>query len=145
HSANGTRVNGVRIQEAVPLSSGDVVRIGDYGVALRPDDAPLDVPVLQDPMEDTAPVIPTEVIADTAPHPLVPAAPEAPAIPDPTRAGARRTSTPRCAGVGLVIGPAVALCLPSWPREQPARPRQVAPPPDPPAAASQELPPPAAS
>src|SRR5262249_19328310 len=145
HSANGTRVNGVRIQEAVPLSSGDVVRIGDYGVALRPEEAPLDVPGLQDPMEDTAPVIPTEVMADTAPHPLVPAAPEAAAMPEPAPARAPRKLTAGVLGVGLVIGLAVALFLHNWTAEQTARPRQVAPPPEPPAAASQGLPPPAAS
>ncbi len=43
-SANGTQVNGVRIQEAVPLQDGDLVKIGDYGVALRPDEVPLEMP-----------------------------------------------------------------------------------------------------
>ena len=145
-SANGTSVNGVRIQETVQLNSGDVVRIGDYGVALRPDDAPLDAPVLQDPMEDTAPVIHTDVMADTAPHPLVPlVAPEAPATPEPAPARVPRKLTAGVVGVGLVIGLAVALFLRAWTAEQTARPRQVAPPPEAPAAASQELPPPAAS
>src|SRR5215468_10153201 len=44
-SANGTQVNGIRISEPVPVGDGDLVRIGDYGVALRPDEAPLDVPL----------------------------------------------------------------------------------------------------
>ena len=45
-SANGTLVNGVRISEPVPLGDGDLVRSGDYGVALRPDGVPLDIPLL---------------------------------------------------------------------------------------------------
>ena len=39
-SANGTHVNGVRITEPVALGEADLVRIGDYGFALRPDGSP---------------------------------------------------------------------------------------------------------
>ena len=72
-SANGTRVNGVLITEPIPLGNGDLIHIGDYGVALRPDGVPLEEPL----PGATAPEAPTalraDVLADTAPHPLVPA------------------------------------------------------------------------
>src|SRR5215470_10749572 len=66
-SANGTLVNGVRITEAVALLDGDLVRIGDYGVALRPDEIPLNTPL---PRTAVPEPLPGE-LADTAPHPLV--------------------------------------------------------------------------
>ena len=148
-SANGTRVNGVRIQEAVELHSGDVVHIGDYGVALRPDDAPLDGPLGTDPMESTAPAIRTEVLLnDTAPHPVVPAAILEPATPPPEPAPTPppRKLTAGVVVVGLVIGLAVALFLRAWTTEDGSRARQVAPPPQPPpAAVVQEVPPPTAA
>jgi hypothetical protein len=147
HSANGTRVNGVRIQEVVELRSGDVVSIGDYGVALRPDDAPLDGPLASDPMESTAPAIPTEVLLnDTAPHPVVPAAlPEIVGPPEPAPTPPPRKLTAGVVGVGLVIGLAVALFLRAWTAEEVGRARQVTPPPQAPVAATQELPPPTTS
>jgi pSer/pThr/pTyr-binding forkhead associated (FHA) protein len=127
-SANGTRVNGVRILEGtVPLHSGDVVGIGDYGVALRPDDAPLDAPVSPDPMEETAPAIRTDVLADTAPHPLVQAEPTPPTEPPPARHGRRLTVG--MVVVGAVLGLAVAFLLRALSAEE--RPRQVVPPPTP--------------
>src|SRR5262249_29603463 len=70
-SANGTRVNGVRITEAVPLGDGDLVRIGDYGVALRPDEVPLEIPLPRTPAAEIPAVLRSDVLADTAPHPLV--------------------------------------------------------------------------
>jgi hypothetical protein len=145
-SANGTRVNGVRIQEAVQLQSGDVVGIGDYGVALRPDDAPLDGPLANNTMEDTAPAIRTDILADTAPHPLVPALlPEAPRPPEPEPIRTPRKLTLGVLAVGLAIGLAVALLLRAWIGEEGGRGRQVTPPPEPPVTASQEVPPPTAA
>jgi cytochrome c-type biogenesis protein CcmH/NrfG len=147
HSANGTWVNGVRIQEVVELRSGDVVSIGDYGVALRPDDAPLDGPLASDPMESTAPEIRTDVLLnDTAPHPVVPAAlPEIAGPPEPAPNPPPRKLTAGVVVVGLVIGLAVALFLRAWTAEEGGRARQVTPPPQAPVAATQEVPPPAAS
>ena len=144
-SANGTRVNGVRIEEVVELRSGDVVSIGDYGVALRPDDAPLDGPLADDPMESTAPAIRTDVLLnDTAPHPVVPAAlPEIVRPPEPAPTPPPRRLTAGVVGVGLVIGLAVALFLRAWTAEEGGRGRQVTPPPEAPVAATQEVPPPA--
>ena len=147
HSANGTWVNGVRIQEVVELRSGDVVSIGDYGVALRPDDAPLDGPLASDPMESTAPEIRTDVLLnDTAPHPVVPAAlPEIAGPPEPAPNPPPRKLTAGVVVVGLVIGLAMALFLRAWTAEEGGRARQVTPPPQAPVAATQEVPPPAAS
>src|SRR5678815_6100895 len=70
-SANGTQVNGVRITEPVPLGYGDLVRIGDYGVALRPDGMPLDVPLPRSAASEPPAALRGDVLADTAPHPLV--------------------------------------------------------------------------
>lgn len=70
-SANGTRVNGIRITEAVPLADGDLVRIGDYGVALRPDGVPLETPLPRTAMPEPPAALRGDVLADTAPHPLV--------------------------------------------------------------------------
>jgi len=70
-SANGTLVNGVRITEAVPLGDGDLVRIGDYGVALRPDGVPLEIPLPRTPVAEVPAALRSDVLADTAPHPLV--------------------------------------------------------------------------
>src|SRR5215475_2925474 len=70
-SANGTLVNGVRITEAVALLDGDLVRIGDYGVALRPDEIPLDTPLPRTVVPEPLPGSRGDVLADTAPHPLV--------------------------------------------------------------------------
>src|SRR5262249_3078281 len=128
--------------------SGDVVHIGDYGVALRPDDAPLDGPLGNDPMESTAPAIRTEVLLnDTAPHPVVPIE-----VPEPVEQPALapppppRKLTAGVVVVGLVIGSGVALPLRAWATEEGSRGRQVAPPPEPPpAAAVQEVPPPPAA
>src|SRR5215475_9945584 len=82
-SANGTRVNGVRITEPVSLANGDLVSIGDYGVALRPDEVPLEEPLPR----TTAPEPPAaprgDVLADTAPHPLVAAPVEITEEPTP--------------------------------------------------------------
>ncbi len=144
-SANGTRVNGVRIQAAIPLHDGDVVGIGDDGVAVRPDDAPLDGQLANDPMEVTAPAIRASVnlLADTAPHPLVPVpVPEVAGLEEPAPARAPRRLTAGAVAVGLVIGLAVALFLRAWTVEESGRGRQITPPPEPPALASQEVPPP---
>jgi FHA domain len=141
-SANGTRVNGVRIQAAVALHNGDVVGIGDYGVAVRPDEAPLDGPLSTDPMEDTAPAIRANILADTAPHPLLPVpVPDVLGMEAPAARAPRRL-TAGVVGIGLVIGLAVALFLRAWTWEDGGRSRQVTPPPEPPALASQDVPPP---
>jgi tetratricopeptide (TPR) repeat protein len=70
-SANGTRVNGVRITDAVPIGDGDLVNIGDYGVALRPDGMPLDMPLPRSAAPEPPAALRADVLADTAPHPLV--------------------------------------------------------------------------
>jgi hypothetical protein len=112
-SANGTRVNGVRITEPVPLGEGDLVRIGDYGVALRPDGVPLDVPLPRATAPEP-PSVPTgDVLADTAPHPLVAGAVEQAGAPVPElEAPVRRSRWALgVVGLGLVLGLGGALLL----------------------------------
>jgi predicted component of type VI protein secretion system len=107
-SANGTLVNGVRITEAVPLGDGDLVRIGDYGVALRPDEIPLETPLPRTPIAEA----PVAVLADTAPHPLVVGVVDAGEPVTEVPAPARRSR--RALGVvilGLVLGLGGALLL----------------------------------
>ncbi len=112
-SANGTRVNGVRISEPVPLGDGDLVRIGDYGVALRPDEVPLDAPLPGTTLAPPPSILTGDVLADTAPHPLVLGAVEQAGGPvSELEAPARRSR--RALGVvvlGLVLGLGGALLL----------------------------------
>jgi len=112
-SANGTRVNGVRISEPVPLGDGDLVRIGDYGVALRPDEVPLDAPLPGTTLAEPPSILTGDVLADTAPHPLVLGAVEQARGPvSELEASARRSR--RALGVvvlGLVLGLGGALLL----------------------------------
>jgi len=111
-SANGTMVNGVRISEPVPLADGDLVRIGDYGVALRADAMPLEVPLPRTAVPEPA-AVRGDVLADTAPHPLVVSVVEAPEEPvEELPPPARRSR--RALGVmiaGLVLGLGFALLL----------------------------------
>ena len=108
-SANGTLVNGVRISEPVPLGDGDLVRIGDYGVALRPDGVPLDMPLPRTAVSGPPSILKADVLADTAPHPLVVDVSEAPAeIEPPVRRSRRALGV---AVLGLVLGLGGALLL----------------------------------
>jgi predicted component of type VI protein secretion system len=129
HSSNGTRVNGVRITEPIELRDGDLVTIGDYGVALRPDQFSLDTPVLRQPkQEEESPVRP-EGLADTAPHPLVP---EVEAVPVPTGvpvAPRSRKRTVVASAVGLVLGLAAAMVLRAQLDDASTRVHAAAPPP----------------
>jgi len=70
-SANGTLLNGVRISEPVPLGDGDLIRIGNYEVALRPDGMPLEEALPQTAAPEAPAALRSDVLADTAPHPLV--------------------------------------------------------------------------
>ena len=112
-SANGTMVNGVRISEPVPLADGDLVRIGDYGVALRADAMPLEVPLPRTAVPEPPAAVRGDVLADTAPHPLVVSVVEAPEEPvEELPPPARRSR--RALGVmiaGLVLGLGFALLL----------------------------------
>ncbi len=111
-SANGTLVNGVRITEAVPLMDGDLVRIGDYGVALRPDGVPLETPLPRTVEPEPPPASRGDVLADTAPHPLVVEGVDADEPVAEVPAPARRSR--RALGVvvlGLVLGLGGALLL----------------------------------
>src|SRR5690348_880850 len=112
-SANGTMVNGVRISEPVPLGDGDLVRIGDYGVALRADGMPLEVPLPRTAASEAPAALRGDVLADTAPHPLVVSvvdAPEQPVaeLPPPARRSRRALGVMIA---GLVLGLGVALIL----------------------------------
>ena len=109
-SANGTLVNGVRITEAVPLADGDLVRIGDYGVALRPDGVPLETPLPRTPVAEVPVVLRSDVLADTAPHPLVveDAGEAVTEVPAPARRSRRALGV---VIVGLVLGLGGALLL----------------------------------
>jgi len=112
-SANGTMVNGVRISEPVPLGDGDLVRIGDYGVALRADGMPLEVPLPRTAGSEAPPALRGDVLADTAPHPLVVSVVEAPEQPVAELPPPARRSR-RALGVmiaGLVLGLGFALML----------------------------------
>jgi hypothetical protein len=108
-SANGTLVNGVRITEAVPLGDGDLVRIGDYGVALRPDGVPLETPLPRTLAPEQPPGSRGDVLADTAPHPVVVEQSEAVAeVPEPARRSRRALGV---VILGLVLGLGAALLL----------------------------------
>jgi len=111
-SANGTLVNGVRITEAVQLVDGDLVRIGDYGVALRPDGVPLETPLPRTVVPEPLPGPRGDVLADTAPHPLVVGVVDGGEAVTEVPAPARRSR--RALGVmilGLVLGLGGALFL----------------------------------
>ncbi|HZX43557.1 MAG TPA: FHA domain-containing protein, partial [Myxococcaceae bacterium] len=111
-SANGTRVNGVRITGPVPLGDGDLVRIGDYGVALRPDGVPLDVPLPLATAPEPLAIVTADVLADTAPHPLVVAAVEAAGPVSEVHAPARGSRRALgVLGLGLLLGLGGALVL----------------------------------
>ena len=109
-SANGTRVNGVRISEPVPLGNADLVRIGDYGVALRPDGVPLDMPLPRTVAPEPPSVLKADVLADTAPHPLVVDVTEGEA-PEPGRPARRSRRALGVVVTGLVLGLGGALLL----------------------------------
>ncbi|HET6982300.1 MAG TPA: FHA domain-containing protein [Myxococcaceae bacterium] len=151
-SANGTLVNGVRITEPVSLGNGDLVRIGDYGVAVRPDEVPLEIPLPRTTPPEPPAALRGDVLADTAPHPLV-AAPveivEEPA-PAPTPAAVAELEPPvrrsrRALGVvilGLVLGLGGALVLRAQIRENEAsRLRSAVPPPPTPEVVAEPPPP----
>lgn len=112
-SANGTRLNGVRITDAVPICDGDLVNIGDYGVALRPDGVPLDMPLPRSAAPEPPAASRGDVLADTAPHPLVVGVVDAgEALPSEAALPARRSR--KALGVvalGLVFGLGAALLL----------------------------------
>jgi tetratricopeptide (TPR) repeat protein len=129
-SANGTRVNGVRISEPVQLTETDLVRIGDYGVALRPDEVPLDVPLVPVTAPEPPPLARVDVLADTAPHPLIIGTTD-PSISLPEELGARARRSRRALGVvglGLFLGLGAALMLRSRDSES-SHPRSAVPPP----------------
>ena len=145
-SANGTQVNGVRIQEAVPLHDGDLVTIGCYGVALRPDEVPLDMPLPRMAVPEPAIFLKSDVLADTAPHPVLPVAPAgaeleiAELAPAPRRA--RRALG--VVGLGLFLGLGAALLLRARDGDS-SRQKTPSPPPGPVAEALPPIPPPTAA
>jgi tetratricopeptide (TPR) repeat protein len=151
-SANGTLVNGVRITEPVPLGNGDLVRIGDYGVAVRPDEVPLEMPLPRTTAPEPPAALRGDVLADTAPHPLVAAPVEIieEAAPAPTAAAVAELEPPvrrsrRALGVvilGLVLGLGGALLLRAQIRESEAsRLRSAVPPPPTPEVVAEPPPP----
>jgi predicted component of type VI protein secretion system len=128
-SSNGTRVNGVRITEPIELRDGDLVTIGDYGFALRPDHFALDISVFPPPKQEEGPAVRPDGLADTAPHPLVPEAEAVPvAIGDPV-ASRPRKRTLVASAVGLVLGLAAAMVLRAQLDDAGTRTRATAPPP----------------
>jgi len=141
-SANGTRVNGIRIEAPVELGETDLVRIGDYGVALRQDGVPLESPLPGTSPPDLPAVLRSDVLADTAPHPLVAAEAEAEAfppgeLPAPARRSRRALGV---VGLGLFLGLAGALLLRGREGESTHVRNAVPPPPTPEVVA--EVPPP---
>ena len=151
-SANGTLVNGVRITEPVPLGNGDLVRIGDYGVAVRPDEVPLEIPLPRTAAPEPPAALRGDVLADTAPHPLVAAPVEIieEVTPAPTAAAVAELEPPvrrsrRALGVvilGLVLGLGGALLLRAQIRENEAsRLRSAVPPPPTPEVVAEPPPP----
>jgi hypothetical protein len=142
-SANGTLLNGVRITEAVPLGDGDLVRIGDYGVALRPDEVPLETPLPRTIVPEQPPASRGDVLADTAPHPLVVGVAEPSEAVAEVPAPARRSR--RALGVvilGLVLGLGAALLLRVRDGEASRVRSAVPPPPTPEVVAESSEPPP---
>ena len=145
-SANGTRVNGVRITEAVRLGDGDLVRIGDYGVAVRPDGVPLETPLPRTLLPEQPAASRGDVLADTAPHPLVVCVVEpseaVAEVPEPARRSWRALGV---VVLGLVLGLGAALFLRVRDGEA-SRVRSAVPPPPTPevVAESSEPPPPSA-
>lgn len=143
-SANGTLVNGMRISEQVPLGDGDTVRIGDYGVAVRPDGVPLEAPLPWTAAADPQALPRTDVLADTAPHPLV-VAPAEPAIevqlPDAFPRRPRRALA--VVGLGLLLGLGGALVLRARSGDA-SRARSAVPPPPTPEVVDEVIQPPAA-
>jgi tetratricopeptide (TPR) repeat protein len=129
HSSNGTRVNGVRITEPIELHDGDLVTIGDYGVALRPDDFTLNMPLVPPPPQEEAPAVRPEGLADTAPHPLVPQPEVQPVPAGPAASAHRRKRTVVASAVGLVLGLAAALVLRARLDDASTRAHATAPPP----------------
>jgi hypothetical protein len=112
-SANGTLVNGVRINEPVPLADGDLIRIGDYGFAVRPDGMPLEEPLPRTAAPEPPAALRGDVLADTAPHPLVvsvvdPGEQPVAELPPPARRSRRALGV---IIVGLVLGLGFALLL----------------------------------
>jgi len=112
-SANGTLLNGVRISEPVPLGDGDLIRIGNYEVALRPDGMPLEEALPQTAAPEAPAALRSDVLADTAPHPLVvtvadAAEPPVAELPPPARRSRRALGV---MVVGLVLGLGFALLL----------------------------------
>ncbi|MGZ6071879.1 MAG: FHA domain-containing protein, partial [Myxococcaceae bacterium] len=144
-SANGTHVNGMRISEQVPLGDGDTVRIGDYGVAIRPDGVPLEAPLPWTVAAEPQAFPRTDVLADTAPHPLVVTAAE-PAIevqlPDASPRRPRRAVA--VVGLGLLLGLGGALVLRARSGDA-SRARSAVPPPPTPEVVDEVIQPPAAA
>jgi len=143
NSANGTQVNGVRIREAVPLHETDLVQIGDYGVALRPDEVPLEMPLPGLAAPEPQPVSRTDVLADTAPHPLVVVDLGPPDAPTPERPVRRSRRALAVIGLGLFLGLGGAVLLRSR-HDEGARPRTAVPPPPTPEVVA-DVPPPTAA
>jgi len=141
-SANGTELNGVRVTEPVPLRDGDLLRIGDYGLALRPDGVPLDVPLPRTaPPEAPAPPR-GDLLPDTAPHPVVlgPVDPDG-ALPVELEPPVRRSRRALgVVGLGLFLGLGAALMLRARDGESTHVHTVVPPPPTPEVVA--EIPPP---
>ena len=141
-SANGTRVNGVRITEAVPIGDGDLVNIGNYGVALRPDGVPLDMPLPRSAAPEPPAALRSDVLADTAPHPLVVGVVDADE-PPPTEAAPPTRRSRKALGVvalGLVLGLGAALLLRGREADT-SRLRSAVPPPPTPEVVSEPPPP----
>jgi len=105
-------VNGIRVTETVPLADGDLIRIGDYGVALRPDGVPLETPLPRTAMPEPPAAVRGDVLADTAPHPLVvgvvDGAEPIAEVPPPARRSRRALGV---VILGLVLGLGGALLL----------------------------------
>ncbi|HSP19161.1 MAG TPA: FHA domain-containing protein [Myxococcaceae bacterium] len=144
-SANGTHVNGARISDQVPLGDGDLVRIGDYGVAVRDDGVPLEVPLPRTGGFEPLAVPRTDVLADTAPHPLV-VAPGEPAVEVQVPVDAPRPRGRRAVvvvGLGLLLGLVGALLLRARSGDV-SRAHSAVPPPPTPEVVEESMPPPPA-
>ncbi len=104
-SLTGTRVNGERLSGRRKLREGDLVQIGDYDLAVLPEQGAGAGPGAPPPL----PVTPRETVV---PEPARPAArpPRSPPAPAPPRAAPQAPARPRPVGLALAAG-ALALAV----------------------------------
>ena len=121
------------------------MRIGDYGVAVRPDGVPLEAPLPWTAAAEPQALPRTDVLADTAPHPLVVTAAE-PAIEVqlPHTSSRRPRRAVALVGLGLLLGLGGALVLRERSGDAARARNAVPPPPTPEVVVDEVLQPPAA-